>query len=410
MDDLEEFMKMESVFKDENTLFQPYIPKRLPHRDKQIKRLALNFRPLINQKPGTGGFACNIAVIGPAGVGKTVTGKWFAEELKHLAKGKGIRIDTHYVDCYNNRTRNSILNSIMREKFEITTRGFGTEEIIDNMRRRLVHEDRYLILILDEFHILHPKDIKSFIHLTEWMSDRISVVMISRKVKWTMIIDPEISQRVQEVLEFPPYDQEEMKDILGFRAELAFKEGAVNEEHLEMISSICSRTSNMRHGIEILHRAGRLADRDGHTAINAEQIRSAQATTFPELRKEVLYGLNKHELYSGLGIARRLTNKNFTATTIKEAYRYYQMIAERWGDHPNGESAFRHYLDSLTRIGLIDVLSSKSGRGRGSSRRRITIFDVPAEILATRIEKRLEEIVQGKDESDTDWGASDLID
>ncbi|MHA2297971.1 MAG: Cdc6/Cdc18 family protein [Candidatus Hodarchaeales archaeon] len=390
-DEFEEYLKFESVFKDETTLLKQYLPPKLPHRETQIQDLARNFRPLFIRAPNSvGGFACNIAVTGSAGVGKTATVRYTAEKLQKLAQKESIRLIVNYVNCWNNRTRNSILASIMRDSFGVSTRGLGTEETIDNLRRQLTLEDRYLILILDEVHILTTKDLKSFIHLTEWMADRISVIMITRTTEWNMVLDPEISQRVLEVLKFDPYTKDEMEKIFDFRVDLAFKEGAISDDIITMVAEIASQTRNTRHGIEILYLSGKLADKEGSSEVEAEQVRTVKNKVYPELRAEVLTDLNKHELYAALGIAKRLLNRNFTATTIKEAYRYYQMITEQWGESPNSESAFRNYLDTLARYGLIGMLSSKAKRGRGGSRLRVTIHDVPAKILAERIEERLE--------------------
>ncbi|MHA2335396.1 MAG: Cdc6/Cdc18 family protein, partial [Candidatus Hodarchaeales archaeon] len=223
-----------------------------------------NFRPLfVNASSAVSGFACNVAVIGSAGVGKTATVRYATEKLQKVAEREGIRLVVHYVNCWNNRTRNSVLASVMRDSFGVSSRGLGTEETIDNLRRRLTLEKRHLILILDEVHILTTKDLKSFIHLTEWMADRISVIMIARTTEWNMILDPEISQRFLDVLKFEAYTKEEIVEMFKFRIGLAFKDGAVSDDVVDMVADIVSQTRNTRHGIEMLYLAGKLADKEG---------------------------------------------------------------------------------------------------------------------------------------------------
>ena len=51
-----------SVFRDERSLFPEFLPQKLPRREKEISRLATDFRPLIQKK---GSIAINIAITMP---------------------------------------------------------------------------------------------------------------------------------------------------------------------------------------------------------------------------------------------------------------------------------------------------------------------------------------------------------
>ncbi|MFW9997559.1 MAG: Cdc6/Cdc18 family protein [Candidatus Odinarchaeota archaeon] len=398
--EFEKFLRDSSVFKNAKALTQSFLPARILHRKSDIESIVHNFRPLLllKQKASTGGlpavngFSCNLAVIGNPGVGKTATVRYTGVQLEKIARKKkyDVRLIVNHVNCWNNRTRSSILASIMRDAFKVVTRGLSTEEIIDLLRQRLSIEDCYLILILDEVHILSINDLKSFIHLTEWMADRISVIMITRTAEWSMILDPEINQRIFDVHTFEPYTRNEMFDIITDRVSNAFNDGTVEKSIINMVTEIAMETENVRHGIEILYQAGKEADKTGTGIITPEFVRKAKCKVHPELRPEVLLELNEHELYTALGIAQRLLNRNFSAVTVKEAYRHYLMVTKKRKVKANTESAFRTYLEALNRYGLISILNSTSTNGRGSSRLRITIFDVPARVLVDRIESRLE--------------------
>ncbi|MFX0113685.1 MAG: hypothetical protein ACFFB3_03990, partial [Candidatus Hodarchaeota archaeon] len=65
-----------SVFRDggERTLTPSFVPDALKFRDQTLHSIAQNFRPLFRSDPEkwpTEPFSTNIAVTGPAGVGKT---------------------------------------------------------------------------------------------------------------------------------------------------------------------------------------------------------------------------------------------------------------------------------------------------------------------------------------------------
>lgn len=386
---IDEAIFSSSVFKDETTLYHGYIPPQLPFREKQVTTIAQNYRPLFTEAITTGGVAANIAVVGSAGVGKSASVRFTIKGLVQSAKKQGLNIYADYRNCWINRTRSAVLRGLLRDKFGILIRGFGSEEAIDVLIRRLTSEDAYLILILDEVSVLTQDDIESFLHLTEEFGakHRFSVVMISRSMEWNVLISPEISQRISDVIHYEPYSREEMREILEYRASLAFHDMAVSPDLLEMVADISSSTQNLRHGIEILHRAGRIADRQNMSEVDPEMVRIARATVYPELRAEILHDLQNEELYILLGVTNRLLEKSFTATTLSEAYQNYKVVCDEYDTDPVDQGKFLEFVSNLETIGIISVLDSK--RGKEGRRKRVTIHDVPAAVLKERIEDQL---------------------
>ncbi|MHA2219529.1 MAG: hypothetical protein ACXACY_26780, partial [Candidatus Hodarchaeales archaeon] len=213
-------------------------------------------------------------------------------------------------------------------------------------------------LILDEVSVLQQKDIRGFIHLPEEFgsSHRISLIMISRPTEWKVALSSIVSQRIADVIHFDPYNYEETREILEYRAKLAFKSHALSDDIIDMVAEISDQTKNLRHGIETLYRSGRAAD-----------------------QKRI------HELIAALSVARRLHHKGITATTIEHSFKNYRIICEEWNVSSNGEAAFRNYLSTLEAIGILGKVT-KGVKGRKGVRARLTIHDVPAAILIERIE------------------------
>ena len=379
-----------SVFKEggETTLNQAYIPDDLKFREDIIRRITQNFRPLFLMKNiGPGGFSVNIALTGPAGVGKTVSARFTMEKIHTMAEKHHIKLYTYYKNCWTTRTKTSVLRSFLRDNLSVASRGFSDEESTDILIRRLNSEQAYLVLILDEVSVLPQKDIRGFIHLPEEFGaeHRISLIMISRPTEWKVTLSSMVSQRIADVIQFQPYALEETKKILDHRAHLAFKTTALSEDILEMIAEISDQTKNLRHGIEILYRAGRAADQKRLDELTPELVRKAKNDVFPELRADILEELKTHELFAALSIARRLHHKGITATTIEHSFKNYRIICEEWGLRPNAEAAFRNYLSALEAIGIMGKVT-KGVKGRKGVRARLTIHDVPAAVLIERIE------------------------
>ncbi|MHA1215504.1 MAG: Cdc6/Cdc18 family protein [Candidatus Hodarchaeales archaeon] len=382
-----------SVFKDggERTLEQSYVPELLKYREDNIRRISQNFRSLFNQKEGgTEGFSTNISLIGPAGVGKTVTARYTVDHLREMAERHRIKLYTDYKNCWTTRTKTSILRSFLRDQFGVASRGFSDEESTDILVRRLNSEQAYSILILDEVSVLKQKDIRGFIHLPEEFGDkhRISLIMISRPTEWKVTLSSMVSQRIADVIKFDTYNYEETREILEYRAKLAFKTSAISADIIEMVTEICLHTQNLRHGVETFYRAGRAADQMNLDEITPEIIRRVKNDVFPEMRADLLEELKTHELFAAASVARRLHHKGITATTIEHSYKNYKIICKEWGVKPKGEAAFRNYLSTLEAIGILGKVT-KGMKGRKGVRARLTIHDVPAAVLIERIESFL---------------------
>lgn len=390
VDIIQDALFASSVFKEggENTLNQSYIPETLKFREDNIRRMTQNFRPLfLTENRGIEGFSTNIALTGPAGIGKTVTARYTIQHLQSMAERYHIKLYTDYKNCWTTRTKTSILRSFLRDQFGVASRGFSDEESTDILIRRLNSEQAYLVLILDEVSVLPQKDIRGFIHLPEEFGakHRISLVMISRPTEWKVTLSSMVSQRIADVIQFNPYLLEETREILAYRSNLAFKTTAISEEILDMVAEISDQTRNLRHGIETLYRAGRGADQQRLDELTPELIRRAKNDVFPEMRADIFEELKTHELFAALSIARRLHHKGITATTIEHSFKNYRIICEEWGLRPNGEAAFRNYLTTLETIGILGKVT-KGVKGRKGVRARLTIHDVPAAVLIERIE------------------------
>jgi cell division control protein 6 len=390
-DIIDEALFSSSIFVDETTLFHGFVPPKLPFRENEVSRIAQNFRPLFQKFDSNSGISANIGVIGSAGIGKTASVRYTIKKLIETAKSHKMNILADYRNCLVNRTGAAIFRGILRDVFGVNIRGFGNEEAIDILIRRLNSEDAYLILILDEVTSLPENDIEAFLHMTDEFGahHRLFVILISRPTEWNMMLLPEISQRISDVIKFEPYKTEEVKKILEYRADLALKSTAYNEDLLQMIAEISASTKNLRHGIEILHRAGRIADRMGVSEIDPEMIREAKVSVYPELRPEILYDLGKHELLALLGITRILLSKSYTAVTLQESFNAYHTVVEEYNEEKKNSEEFTIFLDNLEMLGLISSVGSKRNRTKGNSKTRITINDVPAQILKERIEDQL---------------------
>lgn len=393
MDDIVEKNLMgNSVFKNESTLFREYVPDKLPKREQEIARLIRDFKPLLSNQ---GAFSVNVAIIGNAGLGKTSIAKFFLQKFPQSASKVGKKVYCVYYNCYTYRTKNSILRHLLSKYFNVfTTRGFSDNELLSNLMIRLNKEDAHLILILDEANILGSEDILSFIYIHEafeFGKSRISNILISRLTEFNSLLSVQLSERIQDKIQLSGYTEDDLREILKYRTEIAFKDNAIPPEVFDQVISISASSQNARHGIEIFYQAGKIADQEGLSYITPEMVRKAKAYVYPELRSNALEELKLHELFVGIAIARHLKHENLASTNIDDVYDYYRIVCEENGEEPQAKVTFRRHIDVLDEAGVIYKVVQSIGGGQRGRRSVITLKDVPAEILEERCTNLIEQ-------------------
>lgn len=388
---IENYLSKSSVFKKnaEYTLSPGFVPKKLPRRDNELKRLILDFQSLTVKG---GAYSVNVAVIGPPGSGKTSLVRHFGENLTAYGRRKGQNIIFEYIDCFAARTKSSILSNLLA-KFNITSRGFSDEELLSILIKRLSNENAHLLLGLDEAYIIGGEAILSLIRGSEVYGSevsRISTIIISRLTEWRTILNTTLTGRITDQITLAGYKKEDLLEIIKYRSDLAFKPGVVSDEVLEMVADIASKTENARHAIELLFRAGKIADHLSEEYISPEMIRKAKDEVFPEFRIEIFHDLKYHELLSALAVAKRLKHKGIVSTTIDESYDYYRLTCEEYKIEPKSKSAFREFIKFLSDLGVIASIVVNLSRGRRGRRTQIRLYDLPAEVLEERCRRLLD--------------------
>lgn len=380
-DDIRKQFNQKSVFKNSSSLDLSYVPDKLYCRDATIKDLIYFFRRIIEEEAQP---SINCLMFGKAGVGKTVTAKFFGRNFRNIALEKDLEVFLEYYNCIHFRSKSKITRDILGKYTHGSGRGLSDDEAWKLILTKLINTQGYMMLIIDEAHLLSSDEVLAFLDIAETyghQNSRLSIILISRISDWMKIETERILSRLNEKINLKPYNNEESKQILQHRSELAFKEYVVSENIIEMISEITTQHENMRHGIEILRKSGMYADKEGLAKINADMIREASNDVYPTFRGEIVDQLNDQELLALYGITRSLINNDEPFTLVDDAYEEYQAICEGYGIEAHVKMSFRKYVRSLNDL---KVIASKTVRIEEAQRGRhleITLLDIPARKL-----------------------------
>jgi len=379
--DEEEFRKhfmTKSVFNQANSLDMSYVPEKLYCRNEAINNLIYNFRRILEEEEQP---SVNCLILGRGGIGKTCTARYFGRNFKTIALEKDVDVFIEYYNCINFRSKSKIIRELLAKYTHGSGRGFSDDEALKLILKQLIREKGYMLLIIDEVHLLRSDEILAFLDIAETyghQNAKLSIILISRNKDWMTVETERILSRLNEKIKLKPYNYEESKQILEYRSELAFKEYVIDDDILNMISQIVADHENMRHGIEILRKSGLYADRENLDSVNADIIRAASNDVYPTFRGEIVDQLNDQELFALFGIARSLINKDEPFTLVDDAFEEYQIISETYSVEPHVKMSFRKYIRTLNQL---KIIASKTVRIEEAERGRhleITLLDIPA--------------------------------
>jgi len=272
------------IFKDMSRLSFDYVPEKLIHREKQMEKLWMLFRPVLESGASQTAF-----LIGSVGTGKTALSKRFCLELVRAAQERKRAIDFIVVNCRQRNTETSVLLRLVSHFDEgYPDRGFSSAEMLSSLRKHLEKRKLHLVIVLDEADVLLKKGAGDLIyHLSRFDEEKvggrasISLILISQKYVLDMLDPASLSTfRRANAITFDKYAYEELRDIINSRVELAFYPNIVRSGSVELMADISADWGDARFAIELLERSGMLAEEESMDSVTPEHVRAAKALTY----------------------------------------------------------------------------------------------------------------------------------
>ncbi len=379
------------IIKDEEYLSQDKVPPRMPHREKELKTLAMIFKPLIT-KPGE--TYITAVVSGRQGIGKTHSVIYFYEHglSKYMKKNHGKDVVLAHVNCFKNSTLNAILASVINNvlKYPHPARGLSPREQMDLIMEKLERKDRYMLLVLDDFHVALQRQGENVINFfmrmyedSEFKTKRVHVIFIVRDFNMmeNYLRDEKAKINLKSRhIHYTPYTASQLYDILLDRAKLALYDSAYDEDVLMEIARYVGYDTNStlpdagsaRIAIEMLYYAARIAEEKGKSQITIEEVRDAwglYASVTGELSvvQERMEELNDHQLLLLLALLNllKLMPEGVPIGRIEAEYRE---LCEVLGLEPRKHTQVYQYVRDMDRKGIVErvVDKVKDSRGRSS--------------------------------------------
>lgn len=275
-DVIDDMLMPSSIFKDREVLSLTFTPCFLPHRENQIQSLASTLVPAMR-----GDTPSNTLIYGKTGSGKTTVAKFVSQELERF-DGK-VPFNVVYVNCEVVDAKNILLTYIARHfiKYNIPMTGWSTYQIYTEFRNELDSHNQIVMIILDEVDKLVKKGDDVLYILTRINSElknaKVCLMGITTDLYFTKYLDQRVKSSLgEEEIIFPPYDANQIMDILNLRANLAFKPEVLEES----VIPLCATYAAMEHGdarraIDLLRASGDLAERTKSPIVQEIHVKQA---------------------------------------------------------------------------------------------------------------------------------------
>ncbi|MDR0508638.1 MAG: AAA family ATPase [Candidatus Methanoplasma sp.] len=383
------FERSSAIIKDVKKLSFDYVPVKLVHREDQMHRLEMLFRPMV-----TSGVSCSAFLIGSVGTGKTVTAKRFCEDMLKYCAGNGKLMDYVFINCRIRNTAHGVLLQIIRT-FDpgFPDRGFSVDEMLRTIKKNVESRTRPLILVLDEVDVLLKNNNSDIVYqmsrFTEEMRDgsSLSMIMISQVPVSEMLDNASLSSfKRANAIKFDKYSKSELKDIVLARAEEALMPGIIDVDVADLLADIGKEYGDARLVIEILEKAAAIAEGKEDGRLTADDVRSANALIYSNVSESKLATLDMKRKIALLSIARAIKGEPYVSITRAE--KTYEVVCEEYGQTARKHTQFWTYVQDMEKMNLLDtVVKSETDGGRVTY---ISIPSIPPKELAKKLEYLLE--------------------
>ncbi|MEZ0394661.1 MAG: orc1/cdc6 family replication initiation protein [Desulfurococcaceae archaeon] len=367
MDVIDEVLKRLSsrakIFRDKEILHPEYVPETLPHREGEIRRLAeIYISALRGERPS------NVLIYGLTGTGKTAVAKFVAKALSDKAPSFNAKLGYAYVNTRKLDTSYKVLASIASSLgLRIPPTGIAISEVYRRYINALENWGGLHIIILDEvdYYVRREGDdlLYKLVRINEELRRaRVSIIGITNDVNFVDSLDPRVRSSLGEVeMVFPPYNAEQLFDILKQRAERAFVEGAVDDGVLSYCAALAAREhGDARRALDLLRVAGEIAEREGSPRVTVEHVKKAVSEIEEGRVYQSIITLPLHQKLVLKAIA-ELAKRGEAATT-GEIYLKYAELAKSMGYEPLTQRRVSEIINLLDMMGLVNAVVTNRGR------------------------------------------------
>ncbi len=209
-----------------------------------------------------------------------------------------------------------------------------------------------------------------------------SIIGISNDLKFTEFLDPRVKSSLgEDEIIFPPYNAEQIREILEQRATLAFRPGTLQEGVIPLCAAFAAQEhGDARRALDLLRISGELAERSRSTIVSEDHVRSAREKIEQDRVEEVIKTLptqSKLVLYS-IVLLEELGTRNITTSAVYNMYKQLCPVVE------TDYLTHRRITDLIAELDMLGILHTiVVSKGRYGRTKEITLSVYSGKLKAT---------------------------
>jgi cell division control protein 6 len=413
----DDLLSGEPIFENKEVLRPSYTPHELPHRTEQINQMAtILVSALRGETPS------NILIYGKTGTGKTASAKFVSQELESTSQKYDVPCEVEYINCEVTDTQYRVLAQLAnkfiekneayideeldrlrtlreraaesvatlsdtdfdsvagverriadleadREEMEtVPMTGWPTDRVYSTFFDAVDYNERVVVIMLDEIDKLVEKSGDDTLYNLSRMNSeldnsRISIMGISNDLKFTDFLDPRVKSSLgEEEIVFPPYDANQLRDILQHRADVAFKGGALTDDVIPLCAAFAAQEhGDARRALDLLRTAGELAERGQADTVEEAHVRQAQDKIELDRVVEVVRTLPTQSKIVLFAII--LLEKNGVRNiNTGEVFNIYKRLCEEIDADVLTQRRVTDLISELDMLGIVNAVVVSKGR------------------------------------------------
>jgi len=351
------------IFANREVLHPDYVPDSLPHREREITKLAEIL--VISAK---GERPSNVFLYGLTGTGKTAVAKYVVKKLVEKASVFGVKLNYAYVNTRKVDTAYKVLASIAASLgLRVPHTGLAVSEIYRRYVSALDSWGGLHIVILDEIDFFVKKNGDDILYKLlrvneDLLSARVSIIGITNDLNFVEELDPRVRSSLgEEEIVFQPYNADQLFTILKQRAELAFKPGVVDDSVISYCAALAAREhGDARRALDLLRVSGEIAEREGADRVTIEHVKKASLEIEENKVYQSVTSLPLHQKLVLKSILEIVTSKGYASTG--DVYAKYVEKIRHFSLEPLTMRRVSDIVSQLDMMGLI--MAEVVSRGR----------------------------------------------
>ncbi len=379
---MDQFKRESFIIRDKNPLEDDYQPAELEEREDQLNTYATTLRPVIQ-----GWQPNNVFLYGVTGVGKTAVTHYILRSLQESAEQyDDVDLDIIELNC-NGITSSyqvavNLLNEIRDPKHPVTTVSLNRDPLSETgyPKKRVFNEligdldaiGGTILVILDEIDNIGSDD-DILYELPRARSQlgidaKLGVIGISNDFKFRDNLSPKVKDTLcEEEILFPPYDANELRNILRQRADVALYDGVLSRDVIPLCAAFGAQDSgSARQALRLFRKTVEIAETEalgGGDAMAVERhVRMAEEDIQKEQVVQGMSELTRHGQYVLLTVC-SLAARGETPERTKLIYKHYREVASGFDADPLKRRRVHDHLSDLELHGVLRLVDSGGGRG-----------------------------------------------